>query len=217
VIETPDHQKQIDHLPTDQVVRILRVFANRTKSIQKHKRIEYILTFKNSGGSAGASITHSHSQIFATNFIPPHLLERSQKAREYRLRTGRCAYCDMIKVEERSSRLIYSDKNVVAFAPFASENNYEAWILPRRHLDNITLLNHRELHATARLLKKILHKITLLKLPYNFYFHQVVNDEDQHFYIKIRPRGTIWAGVEIGSGIIINPTPPEEAAKYFRS
>lgn len=217
VIETPDHRKQLDDLPTLRIAELFRVYSQRTKTISKNPLMEYILIFKNSGGRAGASIAHSHSQVFATNFIPPQLLHRSQKAREYRLRTRRCAYCDMIRFEERSSRVVFRDRLVSVFCPYASENNYEIWVLPRRHVDNITFLRPAERLAFARRLKTILKKITFLRLPYNYYFHQVVNDEDQHLYLKIRPRGTIWAGVEIGSGIIINPIPPESAARFYRA
>jgi len=65
-------------------------------------------------------------------------------------------------------------------------------------------------------MKKILTKINKLDLPYNYYFHQVKNDRDQHLYMKIKPRGSVWAGVEIGSGLIINPIAPEEAAKFYK-
>jgi hypothetical protein len=44
----------------------------------------------------------------------------------------------------------------------------------------------------------------------------VINDEDQHLYMKITPRGSIWAGVEIGSGVIINSVSPEDAAEFYR-
>jgi len=62
-----------------------------------------------------------------------------------------------------------------------------------------------------------LKKINQLDLPYNYYFHQVIHDQDQHLYMKITPRGSVWAGVEIGSGLIINPISPEVATKYFKS
>jgi UDPglucose--hexose-1-phosphate uridylyltransferase len=65
-------------------------------------------------------------------------------------------------------------------------------------------------------MKRLLGGIVKLKLPYNYYFHQLVHDEDQHLYMKITPRGSVWAGLEIGSGLIINPVPPEEAAEYYR-
>lgn len=217
VIETPSHTKQLDNLSTSHIELLFRAYAERTLEIQRNKKIQYILVFKNSGGSAGASIQHSHSQIFATNFIPPHLLHRSQKAQEYVIRTGRCAYCDMIRVEEKSARRIYRDALISVFAPYASQNNYEVWILPRRHVDNVTMLHPEEREAFAGQLKGVLRKITKLHLPYNYYFHQVVNDRDQHLYIKIRPRGSVWAGLEVGSGVIINPIAPEAAARYYRS
>lgn len=216
VVETPKHGVHLEDLPDAQVAKLLEVYATRTKTIAQDKKIEYILIFKNSGGPAGASLAHAHSQIFATKFLPPHLLDKSEKVHAYKLRTGRCVYCDVIERERKSPRRVFEDKQVIAFTPYASMHNYELWILPKRHLDNVTLLNDSERLSWAKILKHALQKITALGLPYNFYFHQVIHDEDQHLYMKITPRGSIWAGVEIGSGLIINPVSPEDAAAYYR-
>jgi len=134
----------------------------------------------------------------------------------YKLEYGTCVYCDVIKKEGKGPRLVYQDEHAIAFCPWASLHNYEIWLMPKRHVDNITLLSKQERTSLAVFLKKILKKINNLNLPYNYYFHQIINDEDQHLYMKITPRGSIWAGVEIGSGLIINPISPEEAAKYYR-
>lgn len=217
IIETPDHDRQLDDLPVPHIEELFRVYVQRTRSAQQNTKIQYIMIFKNSGGRAGASITHSHSQVFATDFIPPQLLDRSLKVQTHDIRFGECAYCTMISKEARGPRRIHSDKLITVFAPYASENNYEVWMFPKRHIDNVTQLTVQERRVFAVHLKRILRKIAELSLPYNFYFHQVVNDRDQHFYLKIRPRGSVWAGVEIGSGVIINPIPPEAAAKYYRS
>lgn len=216
VVETPDFRKEMDQLPTSQIKNILEVYAKRTRELSKNKKIQYILVFKNNGGVAGASLQHSHSQIFATDFIPPHLFDKSQKQQEYKIRTGNCVYCDVIKKENRGKRCVYKDKHVIAFTPYASMFNYEIWIMPLQHYDNITDLNDAELGSVAKILKHILKKIGQLHLPYNFYFHQVINDKDQHLYIKVVPRGSVWAGVEIGSGIVINPIDPDDAAAYYR-
>lgn len=216
IIETSSHTEPFHKLSDRHVAKILEVYAQRTKVISENPKIEYILIHKNTAG-AGASIQHTHSQIFATSFLPPHLLDKSQKTQAYKLERGRCAYCDVIKKESRGPRKVYQDKNVIAFTPYASMYNYECWIMPWRHIDNITLLASGERLSWAKILKRILHKISLLNLPYNYYFHQVVHDEDQHLYMKIVPRGSVWAGVEIGSGVIINPIPPEDAAKYYKS
>ena len=217
IIDTPDHSLEIENLSIKHIVKIFDAYSERTKIISKNKKIGYIIIFKNNGGIAGASLEHSHSQIFATNFIPPHLADKSQKQQEYKLKYGTCVYCDVIKKESKGPRVIYQDKNIIAFCPYAPIYNYEAWIMPKRHLDNITLLNQSEKESFAKALKLILSKINLLNLPYNFYFHQVIHDEDQHLYMKIVPRGSVWAGLEIGSGVVINPIDPDEAAKFYRS
>jgi len=216
VVETPDHTKELDDLSVTHISRIFEVYAERTRSISRDKKIEYILIFKNNGGRAGASLQHAHSQIFATEFLPPHLKDKSQKVQEYKLTTGGCIYCDVIAKEQLGPRLVWEDKHVIAFTPYASMHNYEIWIMPKRHLDNITVLTSGEKRSMARTLKYVLRRITDLNLPYNFYFHQVINDEDQHLYMKVTPRGSVWAGVEIGSGLIINPITPEDAAKFYR-
>ncbi|MFA6255231.1 MAG: galactose-1-phosphate uridylyltransferase [Patescibacteria group bacterium] len=216
VIETPGHQEEIEDLSTARVAEILKVYADRTKVISQDKKINYILIFKNNGGAAGASLMHAHSQIFATEFLPPNLKDKSQRVQEYKLNHGSCVYCDVIKKEIKGPRRVFEDKNMIAFCPWAPMHNYEIWLMPKRHLDNITFLTPAERLSFAKILKKILKKINQLDLPYNYYFHQVVKDQDQHLYIKITPRGSVWAGVEIGSGLIINPVSPEEAAKFYR-
>lgn len=216
VIETPDHAVQLEDLHEEHIADILSMYGARTSVLSEMANMEYILTFKNSGGRAGASLLHAHSQLFATSFLPPHLLDKSQKIQEYKLRHGTCVYCDVMRRERESPRFVWEDEKVIAFSPYASMHNYEVWILPKRHIDNISLLTEQERLSWATILKQLLLSIIALKLPYNFYFHQLVHDEDQHVYMKITPRGSVWAGVEIGSGLIINPVPPEEAAEYYR-
>lgn len=216
VIETPDHTKELEDLPVEHIADLLKAYSERTKEISKNKKIQYILIFKNDGGVAGASLQHAHSQIFATRFLPPHLFDKSQRQQAFKLKNGQCVFCSVIEKESNSPRLIYKDENVIAFTPYASMFNYEVWIMPLKHRDNITELDPKERHSFAKILKHVLRKIGDLNLPYNFYFHQIINDNDQHLYMKIVPRGSVWAGVEIGSGLIINPISPEEAAEYYR-
>lgn len=216
VVETARHNHHLEEFTMEHMSRLLSVYGARTTEITKNEKIEYVIIFKNQGGSAGASLDHAHSQIFATDFIPPQLLDKSQRTQRYKLEHGSCVYCDVIKQEQNGPRLVYRDSYVIAFCPYASMYNYEVWIMPIRHLDNVTLLTPEERQSWASVMKLVLPKVAALGLDYNYYFHQVVHDEDQHLYMKVTPRGSLWAGVEIGSGIIINPITPEEAAKYYQ-
>jgi UDPglucose--hexose-1-phosphate uridylyltransferase len=216
IIETPNHKHELHNLSEKQIEQLLRFYAKRTAALCQIKNIEYILCFKNQGSKAGASIVHAHSQIFATNILPPEIKEELKLSREYQLEHKTCAYCDTIKKEMKSPRKIYEDKFIAAFAPYASQYHYEAWVFTKRHLDNITKLNDSEFKSFAKSLKKILVKLSQLNLSFNYFLHQSISDNDQHFYLKIQPRDSVWAGVELSSGIVINSVPPEEAAKFFR-
>lgn len=216
IIETTEHGPDLAELSTEQIQAVLSVYAERTRVLAKNKKLDYILVFKNSGSKAGASLQHSHSQIFATKILPPDVLNELTAARAYHAQKNTCPYCDIIKKEITSPRRIYNDRLVSAIAPYASQFHYEAWIMAKRHLDNITRLTEKELHSFARALKQILNKLHYLGLSYNFFLHQVVSDTDQHFMLKIQPRDSIWAGVELGSGLIINSVSPESAAKFYR-
>lgn len=216
IIETPDHIKELAELPESQIERVLHMYAKRTAAMAKNKKIDYILCFKNQGSKAGASIVHAHSQVFATAILPPDIQDELSAAQNYANEHKICPCCEIIKKESGHARKIFLDKNVFALAPYASQYHYEAWIFTRRHLDNITRLNAAEFKSFAHALKKILIKLHSLDLSYNMFLHQAISNQNQHFYLKIQPRGSVWAGVELGSGLIINSVPPEAAAKFYR-
>jgi UDPglucose--hexose-1-phosphate uridylyltransferase len=216
IVESPDHKKELADLSEQEIEAVLRMYARRTADLSKDKKLDYILCFKNQGSKAGASIVHAHSQVFATHILPPDIHREMGLTQSYRIEHGVCPHCDEIKKQMKSERKIFEDKYVAAFAPYASEYHYEAWIFTKRHLDNITKFNDNEFKSFAETLKKILLKLKALDLSFNFFMHQVKSDHDQHFCLKIQPRDSIWAGVEIGSGLVINSVPPEDAAEYYR-
>lgn len=218
IVETPDHNKKFADLNLADIIFYFEVMADRLSEITKNKKIEYILQFKNHGSKAGATIRHEHSQIFATDILPPDILEELKLAQNYKIEHGSCPYCDILKKELKSPRNICEDQHAGAFTPYASRYHYEAWIFPKRHVDNITRLKPDEIASMAKCLKLILGKASSLGLAYNFFMHQVVSANDQHFYIKVQPRDqNIWAGIELGSGLVINSVAPETAAKFYRS
>ncbi len=217
IVETPDHSKDLANLSEPHIEKLLQMYKKRSQELGKNKNLKYILCFKNQGSKSGASITHAHSQVFATKIIPEDLLEEARLTQKYKIKHNSCPYCDIIKKEMGSPRKIFEDENIASFAPYASEYHYEAWIFPKRHLDNIADLKNKEFKSLAKTLKKILVKINSINLSFNYFLHNVVPDDNQHFYIKIQPRDSIWAGVELGSGLVINSLPPEEAAKFYKS
>lgn len=216
IVDTPDHLKDPSQFSLKEIIGLFKVYKDRTRELSKIKNIEYILIFKNEGGKAGATLIHAHSQVFASKILPPDVVEEQAAARKYKAEKGICPYCQILKKEEKGPRRVFSNQEIVAFCPYASEYHYEIWLLPRRHVDNILDLTKKETISFAKVLKRILIKLFTLNLEYNFFLHQIVHDPDQHFYLKIQPRESIWAGIELGSGIIVNSILPEKAAEFYR-
>ena len=81
---------------------------------------------------------------------------------------------------------------------------------------------NKDFSSLAEILQRTLKQIDrILDIPpYNFIIHTSPfyneTNEYYHWHIEIMPKLTKIAGFEWGSGFYINPTPPEEAAKFMR-
>lgn len=85
--------------------------------------------FKNHGASAGASMSHSHSQILALPIVPTTASTRLNSMEEYHNQTGKCILCNI----QTDKSLIDESTHFISIAPFASTFPFETWIVPRYH------------------------------------------------------------------------------------
>jgi len=223
VIETPKHDETLSTLPNDKVIKVLTTYRERILDITRDQRVKYICVFKNHGAAAGASLEHSHSQIIALPVVPKRVSEEIDGAKVYYEYKDRCVFCDIIRQElGYKARIIAENSGAIALAPFASRFPFETWILPKDHIAYFHHTQPAQFEDVASLLSDVLRKIdsTLPRSPYNFMLHtNPSNEKDETFYhwhIEIIPKLTKVAGFEWGTGFYINPTPPEEAAKYLR-
>lgn len=217
VIETPDHKKEIHELSIEDIVDVLDVYTERYVALKSLEGIAHVIVFKNEGGkAAGASIAHSHSQIIALPIIPPKNAEEADAVDEYWSKNNSCPYCDIIKSEAKSPRVIWEDEHLFVLSPFASESPYGAWFIPKRHVHSMDLLQQCEKESIARAFKIVLKRLDDIKVPYNYFFLNSLDMENHHMIIKLAPRPNVWAGLELGTGVIINPIAPEAAVKFYQ-
>ncbi len=217
LIETRDHCRELYEMAESHIVDIIDACINRFTELRAKPKIKHVIVFKNEGGKAGASVSHSHMQIIALPLVPPKVEEEASAYNKYRLENVSCPYCDIIKDEtKKASRLIYGDENITVIAPYASDSPYGAWIVPKRHIATIKDLNHNEKLSIATALKPMLQLLEEKGISYNFFFENAVNSEDYHMHLRLAPRPNIWAGLELGTGVIINSVPPEQAAHEYR-
>ncbi len=216
VIETPEHNKEIHELPINHIEKIIDVYIERFNTLSKINGVRYVIVFKNEGGKAGASISHSHSQVVALPLLPPDIKEEYQSYSNYQVENGTCPYCDIINNESGKRRVIWEDEHFFVVSPFASQYPYGAWFIPKRHFKTMNEMSAGEKKSLATAIKKLLAKLDTIDAAYNYFFHNSVKGEDYHMHLKLEPRPNIWAGLELGTGVVINPIPPEDATKFYR-
>lgn len=208
--ETPDHHQQLWDLGIEEIVLVLRAYLEMTYLMQEDTAIKYTAIFKNHKKEAGTSLVHSHSQIIGYNKVPEEIGREITAAKNYNF----CPYCDIISRERNSLRRCFENDNFIAFCPYASRFPFEVWIFPKQHI--LHLEDIKDLQGLASMLKTVLTKLKEINAPFNYVVHYSPTKEDNlHVHIEIMPRLTTWAGFEM-NGTVINPQPPEEAARFYR-
>ena len=223
VIDTPRHNEQLPFFSDKQIQELFLMYRERYLNLRVNPKFKYIIIFKNSGGNAGTSIVHSHSQIIAAPIIPLTLRNNISQARFYYDEVGRCIFCDMIQAEIADGRrIILQTADFIVFHPFASTSPFEAWIMPLSHEPCFSNISIDKIKALAVIVKKVLKSMydALNDPDYNFVFNNPpIADEKEDYYhwsLRIIPRLTMKAGFEIGTGMSINTAVPEETAEFMR-
>lgn len=222
-IESPDHMKSLAELDEKRIEDLFWAFRDRANDLRKDERLRYTLFFKNHGEGAGATLEHTHSQLIALPIIPRNVQEEIDGSKKYFEYKERCVYCDIVRQELAAQvRVVLESEYFVAVSPYAPRFPFETWIIPKLHNSHFETMTPPAVANLASVLKVTLCKLdkTLELPPYNLIVHTgPLRDASiayYHWHIEILPKLTRVAGFESGSGFYINPTPPEEAAKFLR-
>ncbi|UCC86042.1 MAG: hypothetical protein JSV81_14430 [Anaerolineales bacterium] len=224
LIESPRHNTCPALESGTEVSLMLEAFKIRGRELAEDPRIEQLVYFKNHGERAGTSLVHPHTQLIGLPIVPYNIRARIEEARRYFDDTGRCVFCHMLSEELKDGqRLLAETEHFVAFVLFAALSPFHIWILPRRHESSFLNATAQELADLGRLLRQMLRKLYMgLRDPhYNYLIRSAPlhdpSSEYFHWYVAIVPRVTLRAGFELGSGIFINVTTPEDDAAFLRS
>jgi UDPglucose--hexose-1-phosphate uridylyltransferase len=224
IVESPFHNTCAALQQPAEVALTFQTFIDRGWMLQSDRRIEYILYFKNHGRTAGASLIHPHAQLMALPIVPNDVRLRADAARHHFDEAGECVFCAMVEQEiAEGRRLVAESENFVVFAPYASPSPFNLWIIPKKHTASFLYSQAAEVADLGEITHRVLRKLFLgLNNPdYNYAIRTAplsdLGAPYLHWYITILPRISFAAGFEIGSGIYINPSLPEECAEYLRN
>jgi UDPglucose--hexose-1-phosphate uridylyltransferase len=221
LVESPKHDDHPADAELPQLVHVVNGYVDRLQDLSQKPYVKYVSIFRNHGQEAGASLTHTHSQIIATPFVPAIVAGEIEASTKFWNQHEKCAFCYLIEQEENGSRLIQEDEHFAILAPYASVNPMEFWIIPKKHDANPLDLTTVEKEAFAKTLKTTLKALKNLvnDPPYNYGIHLALNKEAKnsyHWHLEVYPRLAIWAGFEKSTGVYINTVPPEVTAAELK-
>ena len=222
VIETPDPKKRYKDFSLEEFSLVLEVFKIRLNSLYEKNGIEYVHIFKNCGFEAGASISHSHSQILALPYIPTQQKIIFSQFKKFYKNKNCCYLCEEIKYEIiKSKRVVFQNENFILYAPYASLYPFQLRIVPIKHLRNFGDIDKDLINSLAKIFKNAFLKLEKMEkdIPFNLFLVSSPKKNDNlffHWYFEIVPRLNILGGFEYGCLDTINTIFPEEAVKILK-
>jgi UDPglucose--hexose-1-phosphate uridylyltransferase len=224
VIENPRHDLCPARFSVQEMSDVIATYRQRYSELKKDRRVEAIIIFKNHGEAAGTSLQHPHSQIAAMPIVPTQIRNRMEESIRFFDEMGECVFCRTLKHELLDRhRIVFEGEHFVAFIPYAALSPFHLWIFPRRHVSSFDEIFDWEISDLALTMTSVLGKLYhgLNDPDYNYSIRSVPaqdgNREYFHWYVAIIPRISKTAGFEIGSGMYINTTVPEESAAFLRN
>jgi len=223
IIETTKHDETLSTMSVAQFENVLWAYKQRTEDLKRDDRLRYVMVFKNHGFRAGASLEHSHSQLIALPIIPKTVMEELDGSKDYYHYKERCIFCDVVKQEIRDGvRVVAENTDYIVLCPFAARFPFEMWVMPKQHQSAFEDIKTPDVALLAQLFSDVLKRLRVgMGDPaYNFFLHNSAFTDSNipyyHWHFEIVPRITRTAGFERGTGFYINPTPPEDSAKFLR-
>jgi UDPglucose--hexose-1-phosphate uridylyltransferase len=207
VVHSPRHVRTFADLTGREIEQVAEAWQNRAEAAHE-SGFPYMQALLNEGRAAGASLAHSHSQLFWLEEQPP-LVAQERAAQEAE---GGCVLCRVLAEEiEQRIRIVDERDGLLLLCPFAGRQPYEMVVAPRECTDSP--FAGPQLAAALRLLAEGVRRLHVAEgvVPLNAWLHAA-----GHWHIEIVPRLAVLAGLELGAGYFVNTLAPESAAGVLR-
>ena len=219
IVAPPGEHRPLQRIGSEPLCEMLALARDAIAAAARVGQTEYLQVVQNWGAQAGARTNHLCLDLYDLPQIPHRVAEEIGGAARSLIREGECPYCRLAREEARiGTRLIWQDAESVAFAPYASRSPFEVWIVPRRHAADFARATDVDVASTAEALRQVLGRLARLDgPPHNLVLHTAPLrervDATYHWHWEIHPRLREIAGLELGTGLPVNPVSPEEAVE----
>jgi UDPglucose--hexose-1-phosphate uridylyltransferase len=221
IVAPPGEHRPLQAVGSELLVAMLGRVRQAFIDAQKVGQTEYLQVVQNWGAQAGARTNHLCLDLYDLPQIPHRVAEEIGGAARFMIREGECPYCRLVREEPRNgTRMIWEDEASVAFAPYASRSPFEVWVVPRRHAADFAGVGDADIASTAEALRQVLGRLACLDgPPHNLVLHAAPLrervDATYHWHWEVHPRLREIAGLELGTGLPVNPVSPEEAVEQL--
>ncbi|MEA2201043.1 MAG: UDPglucose--hexose-phosphate uridylyltransferase [Solirubrobacteraceae bacterium] len=215
IINGPQPVLSLADLPLEQVIATVDMWRER---MRVHADSAYVQLIVNERREAGASLPHTHSQLYALDFVPPAVARERERFGAYATRMmGQNLLADMVAEEVRlRERIVAIDEAAVLIAPYASRLPFQLMLAPRvpraRFEDDGptgAALLHDGLSRLARHLGS--------SPPLNLWVRTAPRGAEHFCWrVDVLPRLTHIAGLELATEVNLNIVAPEHAAALLR-
>lgn len=231
VIHSPDHHKNFDELPFEQVELIFQTYRLRYRA---HEKAGQVYLFHNRGHASGESLPHPHTQIT----VVPNEVKLDILPLDMRIYTG--VQSAKFKVQNDGSKLKSSSQkklltfnfeflttsgkdndcdvletdHFLVFCPESSGWPDEVWVAPKEQRGEFGSISDQETTDLAFVVSRLIQIYDLrhgYEFPFNFYIAPGKN-----WYLRLIPRLKILGGFEVGTNVMVNTQDPKETFAFIR-
>jgi UDPglucose--hexose-1-phosphate uridylyltransferase len=215
IVNSPRPVISLAELPVEDVQRAVEVWRER---IRVHRDSACVHLIVNERREAGASLPHTHAQLYALDFVPAAIARERERFGAYATKTmGGNLLGDLVQEEVRQrERIVAIDEESVLMAPYGARVPFQLMIAPRTP----RLRFEDEGPTGAAMLHQALSKLGRrlgANPPLNLWVRTAPRGAEYFCWrIDIIPRLTHLAGLELGAGVNLNIVPPELVASELR-
>jgi len=228
---SPRHDLTIPEMPIDSIKKVIDLWVEEYKILGAIDFINHVQIFENKGATMGCSNPHPHGQIWAQESIPVEPQKKSERQGNYYKKHKKSLLSDYLKKElEKNERILFENEHFVALVPFWAVWPFEAMIISKRHITNITEFSEDEKKLFAVTYKKLgvmYDNLFETSFPYSAGIHQAPTDGEEHpawhFHMSFYPpllRSATVKKFMVGYEMLANPQrdiTAEQAARMLKS
>ena len=216
IVSSPRHETSLAGLSGEELSVAVEGWRTRMRAASGQSSFSHLIV--NEGPLAGASLEHTHAQLYGLRFVPAEVARERERAAAYHQRTMGGHLLADVAIEEvrRRERMVAIDDEAILICPWASRSPFELRVVPRSPAASFEAEGQGGAAMLATALRALAGVFGALP-QLNLWVRTAPRGADEFcWHLDIVPRLTIRAGFELGTGVDINTYPPERAASDLR-